>query len=328
MRLLSLILLAASSHAAETRFASLGDFKLDSGQSIQDCRIGYETFGALNSAKSNAVLFPTWFTGTSKSLEDLIGPGKLIDSNKYFVIAVDALGDGISTSPSNSKTQSHLQFPKFTTRDMVRSQYRLITETLNLTHMHAIMGISMGGMQTFQWMIDYPEFFDKAIPIVGSPQLTTTDLLLWNAELHAIEAAKTPQLGMRAVADIHEFAVTTPNYRATQTGRAAAAKFLSDTEKNIPAHFAWDDWTRQLEAMIGHDVTKAFNGSLPRAAARVKSKAFVVVGLQDHMVNPLPALAFAKLLHAETLEIDSPCGHLAPSCEQPRIAAAIAKFLQ
>ena len=327
MRLLTVLLLALSAQA-EIQFASLGSFRLDSGLTLHDCRIGYQTFGKLNDAKSNAVLFPTWFTGTSNDLRGNIGPGKLIDSDKYFVIAADAIGDGISTSPSNSKTQPHLRFPKFTTGDMVRSQYLLVTGTLHLKHLHAVMGISMGGMQTFQWMVDYPDFFDKAIPIVGSPQLTTTDLLLWNAELHAIEAAKPPRAGMRAVADMHAFALTTPNYRATETTPAAAEKFMSENEQNTPAHFAWDDWTRQLEAMIGHDIAKASNGSMESAAAKVKAKTLVIVGLQDHMVNPLPALSLARLLHCETLEIDSPCGHLTPGCDQTRVAAAIARFLQ
>ena len=91
------------------------------------------------------------------------------------------------------------------------------------------MGISMGGMQTFAWVTAYPDFMDKAIPIVGSPKLSSIDLLLWNAEKHAIEAGadwkhgnyQTPPVEtMRAVEDIHEFALTTPAGRVKQTPAA------------------------------------------------------------------------------------------------------------
>ena len=106
------------------------------------------------------------------------------------MIAVDALGDGVSSSPSTSPTQPRMTFPKFTIRDMVESQHRLLTGTLQIRHVDTVMGISMGGMQTFEWMTAYPEFMNRAIAIVGSPQLTSMDLLLWTAEKHTMEAGK------------------------------------------------------------------------------------------------------------------------------------------
>ena len=83
-----------------------------------------------------------------------------------------------------------MEFPVFTIRDMVNSQYRLLTENLGINHIRAVMGISMGGMQTFQWIISYHEFMDRAVSIVGSPRLTAYDLLLWRSELSAIEEDK------------------------------------------------------------------------------------------------------------------------------------------
>jgi len=183
------LLLSAScgAWAQDQQSASLGDFKLKSGEIIRELKISYRTFGSLNADKSNAILFPTWFTGTTEDLVDLIGPGKLVDPAKYFVIAVDALGDGGSSSASNSTAQQHMSFPKFSVRDMIESQYLLLTGHFQLNHLKAVMGVSMGGMQTFEWMVTYPNFMDYAIPIVGSPKLTSYDLLLWNAEAHAIE---------------------------------------------------------------------------------------------------------------------------------------------
>src|SRR6266436_6381313 len=114
--------LVTVAHAQEQQFARLGDFKLESGEVIRDCRIGYRTFGTLNTNQSNAVLFPTWALGTTEQLIGSIGSNKLVDSTKYYVIAVDALANGVSSSPSNSRLQPRMKFPKVTIRDMVNTQ--------------------------------------------------------------------------------------------------------------------------------------------------------------------------------------------------------------
>src|SRR5882672_6837784 len=107
LRLLTILFwsLTTAAQSSPQQFASLGDSKLESGETIKNCRIGYRTFGELNSDKSNVVVFTTWFGGTSEQLAGGFGPGKLVDTSKYYVIAIDALGNGVSTSPSNSALQ-------------------------------------------------------------------------------------------------------------------------------------------------------------------------------------------------------------------------------
>ncbi len=331
-----MVTVCCAASQGELQIGRLGDFRLESGATIRDCQIGYRTFGKLNAERSNTVIFPTWFTGTTESLRGLIGPGKLIDPSQYFVIAVDALGDGVSSSPSNSTAQPRMKFPEFSIRDMVAAEHELATKMLGLTHLHAVIGISMGGMQTFQWIISYPDFMDRAVPIVGSPRLGSYDLLLWQAELHAIEADVNwkhgeyqgrPAAAMHTVADIHALALQTPQLRDRETSPAKFAEYLAKSERSTMESFDTNDWYRQAQAMMGHDVSKPFGGDMQKAAGTVRARVLAVASLQDHMVTPWPALDFAKLMKAQTLELNSDCGHVATGCEQAKIAAAIAQFL-
>ena len=107
------------------QMASIGDLLLESGETLRNCKVGYRTAGTLNADKSNVIIFPTWFTGTSDGLwkYELIGPGKLADTDRYFVIAIDALGNGVSSSPSTSISQPGAQFPDISIDNMVNSQY-------------------------------------------------------------------------------------------------------------------------------------------------------------------------------------------------------------
>jgi homoserine O-acetyltransferase len=104
----------------------VGDFTLESGQVIKDFAISYVTHGMLNAQKSNAILMVTALSGNHHRLDFLIGPGKALDTTKYFIVATDAISNGLTTSPSNSKAQPRMQFPRFSIRDMVHSQHRLL----------------------------------------------------------------------------------------------------------------------------------------------------------------------------------------------------------
>ena len=124
----------------------------------------------MNDDRSNALLVPTWFTGTSTDHAYLASPD-LLDPEKYFIVIVDALANGVSISPSNSKTQPGGQFPQITITDMVESQHRLLTEILDIQSLHGVVGLSMGGMQAFEWAVRYPGFANRAVATLGARQV-------------------------------------------------------------------------------------------------------------------------------------------------------------
>jgi homoserine acetyltransferase len=332
--LLTTILLPLAAIAQEQQFANLGDFKLESGGVLRGCRIGYRLAGQLNADKSNIILLPTWAGGTTEQLLSAVGPGRLADTSKYYVILVDALSNGVSSSPSNSTLQPHMHFPRITIFDMVNTQHALLTKVLHIEHVKAVMGVSMGGMQTFQWMVSYPDFMDKAIPIVGSPRLASYDLLDWQTQIDAIETdpawcggdyTKNPARG--AEFEFGALVLTTPEHFNRVTKRQDV---LAEIEKAKVSGGGSDanDKIRQSQAMMAIDVSKPFGGSLERAAAAVKAQVLVITSKYDHTVTPGPASEFAHLLHAQLLELDSDCGHMAPSCEGATVQKAVEEFLE
>lgn len=317
------------------QFASFGNFKLRSGEVIHDFRLGYRTLGRLAADKSNAILWPTWLGGASADILQFIGPGKVVDTGKYFVVLVDAIGNGISTSPSNSQSQALMKFPNFTIPDMVEAEHRLVTDVLHLSHLRAVMGISMGGMQTFGWALAYPDFMDLAIPMAGSPQSTAFDKLLWTAEIDAIEldpawnhGHPTGPLtrGFALKAELDSMTLTSPTYRVAHTTAGEFEAFIADLKEKASGDGGTaSDQIRQRQAIIALDLPRDFGGSMEQAAKKVRARVLVIVSPQDHHVNPIPALQFAAAAGAPVLTLDSACGHLSFSCLS--LGPTVARFL-
>lgn len=295
---------------------------------LRGCKVGYRTYGALDSSKDNAVLVPTWYLGKSGDY----GPfkkGSLVDSAKYYVIAVDALGNGVSSSPSNSETQRDAAFPAITMADIVHSQHEMLLG-MGITHLRAVLGISMGGFQTFEWLTAYPNFLDKAVPIVGSPRPTSYDLMFCGAAHKALTAAMANPSArsslVRAFADFFWLALETPAYYVKHTPRQYAVASLSGFETAL---LAWDlyDMDSGMNALSNQDVFKPFGESEDAAAKAVKAQVLIINASQDHCVNPAPALSFAKALHARTMILTDDNGHQSPGAEMARISTAIEAFL-
>ncbi len=329
------VLVAVAAAAQDQKFASLGNFKVQSGEIIKDCRIGYRTYGTLASDKSNILVIPTWASGTTEQLAGNVGSGKLADSTKYYVILVDALANGVSSSPSNSVAQPHMKFPRITVRDMVESQHELLTRILGITHVKAVMGVSMGGMQTFQWVTAYPGFMDMGVPIMGSPRLAPYDMLLWTAQIDAITHNAAWQGGdykyePAALADF-EFSsllLTSPEYFNNTITRQRLSEELEKARAAKSWGYDANNKIRQAQAMLSLDIAAPFDGKMEEAAKAVKARLLVIVGKRDHVVTPGPAIEFAKLSGAVLLVLDSECGHLSNSCESEKVVTAVSEFLE
>ena len=320
------------SSAQEQQFAHLGDFKLQSGETLRDCRIGYRTAGQMNADKSNIIVIPTWAGGKTEQWVPNVGPGKMADTSKYYVILIDALSNGVSSSPSNSTAQPRMKFPKITMRDMVATEHELLTKVLHVNHVKAFLGISMGGEQTFQWMVEYPDFMDKAIPIVATPRPAPFDLVHHQAQLDAIENNKDWNGGdyvKKPARDAeYEFGAillkTPQEFNRTHT-REQVLKELAKSKTSTEGSDA-NDKIRQVGAVMSLNVAEPYSDSLEKAAARVKAKVLVIVGREDHVVTPGPAIEFAHLLHADLKVIDDGCGH--QYCDYAGVGTAVSEFLE
>jgi homoserine acetyltransferase len=128
----------------------LGNFKLQSGQSIPDAWIAYKTFGE---SSNPAILYPSWYSGLISDNEWLIGKDKALNPDKYFIVITALFGNSQSISPSNSKVSP---FPDVTFYDNVTAQHKLVTEKLGIKHLRMVLGWSMGAGQSFQWATQYP----------------------------------------------------------------------------------------------------------------------------------------------------------------------------
>ena len=175
------------------KFSIKDAFKLESGEELDGFEIIYETYGELNSDKSNAILICHALSGNHHAAgyyseddkkpgwwDELIGPEKAFDTNKYFIVSLNNLGGCHgSTGPGsiNEKTKKEFasEFPIITVSDWVKSQ-NLLREFLEIDKWLSVAGGSLGGMQALQWSIDFPDKLSKAIIIAAAPKLSTQNI--------------------------------------------------------------------------------------------------------------------------------------------------------
>jgi homoserine O-acetyltransferase/O-succinyltransferase len=323
---------AASAHGPNDpphQKLELGDFKLESGEVIRDFAISYVTHGTLNAEKSNAILMVTAIGGNHHRIDYLIGPGRALDPSKYFIIATDAIGNGLTTSPSNSKSQAKMQFPRFNMRDMVNSQQRLVAGKLGIRKLVTVVGASMGGMQALQWAVSYPDMMASVVPIIPlarTPAWTTGVLEMlrqsimadakWNGGNYA--ASDPPEQGMRLWAGwLSGVIVRTPVFQEElyPKGGEDEIKYLKGVQDGGWKRMDAVDWIYQSWAYDQHNVgnTPGFNGDVKRALGSIKAKTLILAGSIDLLNPEYEAMEAAKAIPgARYVPINDsrPMGHL------------------
>lgn len=298
-----LVLLAAlAACSGGQQWATLDDLPTDGGV-LRGCRMGYRTHGRLAPDGGNAVLLVPWFLGTSRELAQEVGPSRLVDDGRFFVVAVDAPGNGVSCSPSTSTLQPGAAFPRLDITDWVRAEKQLLTRTLGIRHLHAVVGRSMGGMQALAWAATEPDFVDAAVSIVGSPRTTDQDRLFWEAGVNRVRAS--------------------PRWKRT----LAALGQLSPSQAAFELSARADDFALQAGAIQRFDLGAGSGGALERLAAGRRPRLLVVVSERDEVVDPGPARELARLTGSELVVLDGRCGHRAPVCEQEAVGRVVRRFL-
>lgn len=300
------------------QFAELGDLVLDSGVTLPGVRLAYETWGEFDG--SNAVLVLHALTGDSHVAGDagpghatpgwwdeLVGPGKAIDTDRYFVVAANILGgcQG-STGPSSRDLDGFHwggSFPALTVRDQVRAEVAL-ADRLGVHRWHGVMGGSAGGMRALEWAIEHPERVDRLLLLATSAAASADQIALSSTQIDAIRADAAyydgdyydgphgPLAGLdlaRRIAHIsyrseHELAVRFGR-SVEEDGRFSVESYLHHHGAKLVRRFDANSYVVLSAAMNSHDVGRDRGGIGP-ALARVTART-VVAGIDSDRLYPL-----------------------------------------
>ena len=156
--------------AIERRELILRDFRTESGVVLPEAHLVYATLGKLNARGDNAILLPSHYMANVNGYNWLIGSAnRALDPGRDFLILTELFGNGRSSSPSNTPEPFHgPRFPITTIRDNVEAVQRLLVDDLKVTHLHAVVGFSMGAEQAFQWAVSHPDFMDAIVATSGT----------------------------------------------------------------------------------------------------------------------------------------------------------------
>ncbi len=324
----------------------IGALELEDGGVLPDCQLAVATHGTLNAARDNAILVPTWYSGTSKIMEQAyIGPGRALDPSRYFIIVVNQIGNGLSTSPHDAAGElAGPGFPKVRIGDDVRAQHRLVTGHYGLRELALVVGGSMGAQQTYEWAVRYPEMVRRAAPIAGTAKNTEHDFLFAQTLADAITSDPGFQGGRYASpADVaaglkrHAQLWTVMGWSTDffREGRHKAlgfdslqafvdqfmAGYFAPMDPNALLAMAWK-WQRG-------DVSRHTGGDLAAALGRIRAKTFVMPISHDMFFPPADCQAEQRLIPgSEFRPLACIDGHLGLFGTDPQFLAQVDVHLQ
>lgn len=323
----------------------LGDFVLQSGETLHNAKLAYKTYGNLNAAKDNVIVYLTRFGGTHVENEAFIGNDMALDPERYFIIVPNMFGNGASSSPSNTPPPfDRSNFPGTTIHDNVYAQHRLVTEVLGIERVKLVVGWSMGGLQTFEWAALYPEMVERMAPLCGAARCSRHNYVF----LEGMKAALTtdqnwqagrydepPTAGLRAIGRAWaSWALSQAFYNKElyqKLGHATVDDYLRDYWE---AMFLDRDannmlsmiWTWQRADISVNDI---YNGSFENALGAITAKSFVMPGETDLYFQAADsAYEVDHMPNAELRPIPSLYGHLAAGNKDPADTKFINKNLK
>ena len=312
----ALALCAATTARADTQTFLAYDFEFENGSVLPELRVAYETHGNLDPGRDNAILLVHGTSGNRHAFDPVIGPGKTFDTNKYFVIAVDAIGGGESSSPKDGLGQD---FPRYTIRDMMAAQHALVTRGLELSTLRAVGGSSMGSFVGLEWGIHHPEMVRSLILLVPSPkaeanfQLTVdlmTSVIALDPQWEGGRYTRNPTEGLRLAGMLlYPWTVST-----AYLDRIPATQLAQEVEESARSSGRWDanSLVFRYAASRAHDVAAPFGGDMTVALSQISAPTLILPSMSDRLLGLDGARRIRDgVKHASYAEIPSDLGHRA-----------------
>ncbi len=358
----------------ETKFFNIDEpFILESGKSLEKITVAYETYGELNNEKNNAILVCHALTGDAHAAgwhkgarkpgwwEMVIGPGKVLDSEKYFIICSNVLGGCKGTTgPSSINPETNMEygldFPVITIKDMVDVQ-KILVDSFGINQLYAVVGGSMGGMQVLQWIVTYPEMMKKAIPIATTARSSPQQIAFnevgrqsifsdpnWNGGNY-YDTGKIPKNGLSVARMIAHITYLSDESMYIKFGRDLQDKeeisydLSMDFQVESYLHHQGESFVKRFDANSYLYITKAVdlfdlstNNSVIEGFKDVKCKLEVISVDSDWLYPTEQSTEIVAALNANDVEvtfseIKSNYGHDAFLLERGQLNYLLSKFL-
>jgi homoserine O-acetyltransferase len=317
----------------------LGDVTLQSGEVLREARLAYATFGKLNAAGENAILFPTYYTGTHSDNARVIGSGWALDPDRWFIIVPNLFGNGVSSSPSSPLTHSSQRgasFPRVTLLDNALAQKRLL-DHLGVQKLALAVGWSMGAQQAYQFAALFPGLVRSLLAVCGSARTSTHNWVFLEGVKAALLAdpdfadglyERPPTRGLEAFGRVYAGWAYSQTFFRHELYRAhgiTSAAALLDAWAHDHRHRDANDLLAMLWTWQQADISRnhVHHGDFARALGAISARTIVMPCRTDlYFPTEDSANEVSLLPDAELRVIDSDWGHIAGGPDREPLGTA------